>query len=237
MLFELNSVNKTYKSGEVITRALNDVTLEIDKGEFIVVLGPSGSGKTTLLNVMGGLDTPDSGSIIFEEGLNITGLAEDKLTEFRRNHLGFVFQQYNLLQNLTALDNVRMGADIGKKDNKTDPLSILEKVGLGEFKDKYPYQLSGGEQQRVSIARSIAKNPDVLFCDEPTGSLDEEKAKNVLGVIENLNIETELTVVLITHNEAIAKMADRIIRMNSGKIEESVLNKEKIAAKDLHWGK
>ena len=164
----------------------------------------------------------------------LTKLSEDKLTEFRRNHLGFVFQQYNLLQNLTALENVQMGSDIGK--TPLDPEDILAKVGLKDQMHKYPYQLSGGEQQRVSVARSVAKNPEILFCDEPTGSLDEETSKQVLRVIEDLNRDLKATMVVITHNPGIGAMADRVIKMNSGKIEEIIENKDKISAGQIQWG-
>lgn len=229
----LKNVTKTYKSGEVETHALKGISLEIKEGEFIVILGPSGSGKSTLLNVISGLDTPTSGVIKFKD-LVLTDLSEDKLTEFRRNHLGFVFQQYNLLQNLTALENVLMGSDIGK--DPLDPEEILKKVGLENQMHKYPYQLSGGEQQRVSVARSVAKNPEILFCDEPTGSLDEATSKQVLEVIERLNKELNATMVVITHNPGIGAMADRIIKMNSGNIEEIIINKEKISASQIKWG-
>ncbi|SHE99596.1 ABC transporter ATP-binding protein [Alkalibacter saccharofermentans] len=229
----LKNVMKTYKSGEVETHALKGVSLEIKEGEFIVILGPSGSGKSTLLNVISGLDTPTSGVIMYKD-TELTKLSEDKLTEFRRNHLGFVFQQYNLLQNLTALENVQMGSDIGKAP--LDPEDILAKVGLKDQMHKYPYQLSGGEQQRVSVARSVAKNPEILFCDEPTGSLDEETSKQVLRVIEDLNRDLKTTMVVITHNPGIGAMADRVIKMNSGKIEEIIENKDKISAGQIQWG-
>lgn len=233
MYIELKNVAKIYKSGEIETKALKGVSLEIDKGEFVVVLGPSGSGKTTLLNLISGLDTATSGSIRVK-GEELTGYTSEQLTDFRRKNLGFVFQQYNLLSNLTVYDNVLMGADIS-----VDPLDvdmILDKVGLQEQKHKYPYQLSGGEQQRVSVARSIAKNPEILFCDEPTGSLDEATAKQVLEVLEELNREYNITMVIITHNPGIGAMADKIVRMNSGNIEEIRHNDHKKKANDVHWG-
>ena len=233
MLIRLKNVEKTYRSGEVETKALRDVSLDIKQSEFVVVLGPSGSGKTTLLNVISGLDRIDAGHIFFQD-TELSCLSDDKLTEFRRRHLGFVFQQYNLLQNLTAFENVQIGADIG--EHPLDVEETLRKVGLTNHQDKYPYQLSGGEQQRVSIARSIAKNPDILFCDELTGALDEKTARQVLRVVEELNRDLGLTMVVITHNAGIAAMADRVIRMNSGQIESITKNDTKQLSQDIQWG-
>ena len=229
----LTDVSKIYKSGEVETAALKNINLTIEDGEFVVILGPSGSGKSTLLNVISGLDTVTSGKIMFRDE-NLTDLSEDEMTEFRREHLGFIFQQYNLLQNLTVYENVQIGSDIGK--NPLDIDELLEKVGLTAARNKYPHQLSGGEQQRVSVARSLAKNPDIIFCDEPTGSLDEYNSKQVLQVIQELNNEYRKTVVVITHNLGIAKMADKVIRMNSGLITDIEINKVKIDAQDIEWG-
>lgn len=229
----LTDVSKIYKSGEVETAALKNINLTIEDGEFVVILGPSGSGKSTLLNVISGLDTVTSGKIMFRDE-NLTDLSEDEMTEFRREHLGFIFQQYNLLQNLTVYENVQIGSDIGK--NPMDIDELLGKVGLAVARNKYPHQLSGGEQQRVSVARSLAKNPDIIFCDEPTGSLDEYNSKQVLQVIQELNNEYRKTVVVITHNIGIAKMADKVIRMNSGLITDIEINKVKIEAQDIEWG-
>jgi putative ABC transport system ATP-binding protein len=229
----LTDVSKIYKSGEVETAALKNINLTIEEGEFVVILGPSGSGKSTLLNVISGLDTVTSGKIMFREE-NLTELSEDEMTEFRREHLGFIFQQYNLLQNLTVYENIQIGSDIGKNPLNIDEL--LKKVGLENARNKYPHQLSGGEQQRVSVARSLAKNPDIIFCDEPTGSLDEKNSKQVLQVLQELNSEYRKTVVVITHNLGIAKMADKVIRMNSGLITEITLNTVKINAQDIDWG-
>jgi putative ABC transport system ATP-binding protein len=229
----LTDVSKIYKSGEVETAALKNINLTIEEGEFVVILGPSGSGKSTLLNVISGLDTVTSGKIMFREK-DLTALSEDEMTEFRRDHLGFIFQQYNLLQNLTVYENIQIGSDIGK--NPLDIDELLKKVGLENARNKYPHQLSGGEQQRVSVARSLAKNPDIIFCDEPTGSLDEKNSKQVLQVLQELNSEYRKTVVVITHNLGIAKMADKVIRMNSGLITEITLNKVKINAQDIDWG-
>lgn len=233
MGIKLNNVNKIYKIGDIETYALKDVSLKINDGEFIVILGPSGSGKSTMLNVISGLDTPSSGDITYNEIL-LSKCTEEELTLFRRKHLGFVFQQYNLFQNLTVRENVDMGANIS-----SDPLNIdeiIEKVGLTEHKDKYPSQLSGGQQQRVSIARSIVKKPEILFCDEPTGALDETSARDVLELLSKMNEEYKTTVVIITHNPGIALMADRVIKMNSGKIKEIISNKEKQKAFEIIWG-
>lgn len=231
-MITLENVFKTYKTGDVETHALRGVSLSIKDGEFIVILGPSGSGKSTLLNVISGLDNITSGSIKFN-GEEISKYKEDKLTEFRRDNLGFIFQQYNLLQNLTVYENIQMGADLSK--NPLDINETLKHVGLESSKDKYPSQLSGGQQQRVSIARSVVKNPSIMFCDEPTGALDEETAKQVLNLLQKLNKELKTTTVIITHNPSIANMADTVIRMNSGKIEEIYKNKEKLTANELKW--
>ncbi|CZR06348.1 ABC transporter ATP-binding protein [Trichococcus collinsii] len=232
-MITMSNVTKTYKSGDVETYALKDVNLTIEEGEFVVILGPSGSGKSTLLNVISGLDTVTSGEITFR-GETLTNLNEEEMTAFRRKHLGFIFQQYNLLQNLNVYENIQIGSDIG-----TAPLDItdlLEKVGLEKARNKYPSQLSGGEQQRVSIVRSLAKNPDIIFCDEPTGSLDEENSKKILQLLQNLNEDYNKTIIVITHNLGIAEMADKVIKMNSGQITEVTLNEVKKNAQDISWG-
>ncbi|MEG1254218.1 ABC transporter ATP-binding protein [Clostridium sp.] len=232
MTIKMKNVNKIYKSGEVETLALKDINLEIQKGEFIVILGPSGSGKSTMLNVISGLDTPTSGEIIINDE-DISNYNEEKLTRFRRKHLGFIFQQYNLLQSLNVEENIEMGAAIGK--NPLNSEDIIKAVGLQGMEKKYPYQLSGGEQQRVSIARSICKNPNILFCDEPTGALDEKTGKQVLEIIQNMNEKYKTTTILITHNPSIAHMADRIIKMNSGRIVEEIKVTSKWKARDIQW--
>lgn len=229
----MTDVTKTYRSGAIETDALKNIDLEISEGEFAVILGPSGSGKSTLLNVISGLDTVTSGKITFFDQ-ELTGLPESGMTRFRRQYLGFIFQQYNLLQNLTVYENIQIGADIG-----TNPLDIdelLAKIGLQDTRNKYPSQLSGGEQQRVSVARSLAKNPAVIFCDEPTGSLDEMNSKNVLKLLQDLNREYKKTIVVITHNVGISEMSDKVIKMNSGKIVEVTVNKTIKDAHDIHWG-
>lgn len=232
-MITLKDVSKTYINGSIKTEALKEVSLTILEGDFVVIIGPSGSGKSTLLNVISGLDKVTSGTIIFRDHI-LSDFNEEAMIDFRREHLGFIFQQYNLLQNLSVYDNIKIGSDISK-----DPKSVralLDSVGLTLVKNKYPYQLSGGEQQRVSVARSLAKNPDIIFCDEPTGSLDEDNARAVLTLLEELNENHNKTIVLITHNTAIAAMADQVIKMNSGRVVENIRNSTMIHAKDVHWG-
>lgn len=229
-MIELKNVYKTYSNGEVETKALIDVNLKIEKGEIIVVLGASGSGKTTLLNVISGLDNLTSG-IINVNGKEISSYSEKQLTSFRRDNLGFVFQQYNLLQNLNVRENVEIGSAVSKSPLDID--EIIHRVGLDETKTKYPYQLSGGQQQRVSIARSLVKNPNIIFCDEPTGALDQETGKNILEILEELNNTFGTTVIMITHNPNIAKMANKVIKMNSGRIVDVVNNKERKSPRDI----
>ncbi len=233
MSIKLENVTKIYNTGEVETVALKDVSLEIKNGEMIVLLGPSGSGKSTMLNVCSGLDTPTSGKISVDDEI-ISDMDAKRLTKFRRDNLGFIFQQYNLLQTLSVRENVEVGREVS-----IDPFeleTIIEQVGLTPNIDKYPYQLSGGEQQRVSIARAIVKNPKIMFCDEPTGALDEENAKGILGVLQKLNEDYGTTIVLITHNTSISVMADRIIKLNSGRVVDIIVNKNKKRAKDVIWG-
>lgn len=233
MGIKLENVNKIYVTGEIETIALKNVDVEIKNGEFVVLLGPSGSGKSTMLNVCSGLDNPTSGIITIDDEV-ISDLNSKELTKFRRNNLGFIFQQYNLLQTLSVRENIEVGREVS-----LDPFSveeIAEKVGLTPNIDKYPFQLSGGEQQRVSIARAVVKNPKIMFCDEPTGALDEENAKEILGVLQMLNQEFKTTVVLITHNPNISVMADKVIKLNSGEIVEVKENTNKLDAKEIRWG-
>ncbi|MCC5892185.1 ABC transporter ATP-binding protein [Exiguobacterium sp.] len=232
-MIRLENVHKVYKTGDVETAALKEINLTIQDGAFVVILGPSGSGKSTLLNVISGLDTVTSGVITFDSTV-LTDLTPEQMTAFRRDHLGFIFQQYNLLQNLTVYENIQIGADLSSKPLSIDEL--LEQVGLASARDKYPYQLSGGEQQRVSVARSLAKNPSIVFCDEPTGSLDEDNSKRVLELLERLNEKYGKTIVVITHNTGIGAMADDVIKMNSGRIVELKHNPVRQAARDIHWG-
>ncbi len=232
-MIKLENVTKVYKTGEVETTALKSVDLEIKEGEVVVLLGPSGSGKSTMLNVCSGLDNPTGGVITIDEEV-ISDMNSKQLTKFRRNNLGFIFQQYNLLQTLSVRENVEVGREVS-----LDPFTveeIIEQVGLTPNIEKYPYQLSGGEQQRVSIARAVVKKPKIMFCDEPTGALDEENAKEILSVLQKLNESYKTTVVIITHNPSIGEMADRIVKLNSGEVVEVITNKTKKAAKDLVWG-
>jgi putative ABC transport system ATP-binding protein len=231
-VFHLHSISKIYHPGEVEVYALRSVDLDLYKSEFVVLLGPSGSGKSTLLNILGGLDVPTHGEVIFRDH-NLTSADDKALTRFRREHVGFVFQFYNLIPSLTALENVAIVTEIAERPMK--PQEALKMVGLGDRLNHFPAQLSGGEQQRVAIARAIAKQPDVLLCDEPTGALDYETGKVVLEVLERINQELGTTLVVITHNAAIAAMADRVIRIRSGEIAESYRNQKKVSPYELSW--
>ena len=232
MGIKLEEVTKIYESGEIKTYACKNMDLEIKDGEFIVVLGPSGSGKSTMLNIISGLDTPTSGKITIDKDI-ISDMNTKELTKFRRNNLGFIFQQYNLLQTLNVAENVEVGREVGLDPFEID--EVLEQVGLLDQKHKYPYQLSGGEQQRVSIARAVVKKPKIMFCDEPTGALDEETAKEVLSVLKKLNEVYKTTLIIITHNPSIGMMADRIIKLNSAEIVEIKENKNRLSAYEINW--
>jgi putative ABC transport system ATP-binding protein len=225
-------ISKVYRMGTVDVHALRDVDLELMRGDFVVILGPSGSGKSTLLNILGGLDTPTSGRVrFFDHDLAIAD--ERELTRFRREHVGFVFQFYNLIPSLTALENVSLITELA--ENPMDPEECLRLVGLDDRMHHFPSQLSGGEQQRVSIARAIAKRPDVLLCDEPTGALDVETGKLVLQVLARVNSEFGTTTAVITHNVAIAAMADRVLRMHSGKIISATRNARRAQPSEIEW--
>ena len=231
-VFVAQGLTKTYHMGEAVVHALRGVDLEIRAGEFIVLLGPSGSGKSTLLNILGGLDTPTSGSLSFQEK-ELSRAGEAELTRYRREHVGFVFQFYNLIPSLTARENVALVTDIAR-----DPMSAAEAltwVGLGERLDHFPSQLSGGEQQRVAIARAIAKRPQVLLCDEPTGALDYETGKLVLEVIARINTELGTTAMVITHNAAISGMADRVLRLGNGRIVGEEKPERKLSPAEISW--
>jgi len=223
---------KTYGSGEVEVHALREVDLEIRRGEFIVLLGPSGSGKSTLLNILGGLDVPTSGEVRFGDHV-LTGASEAELTAYRREHVGFVFQFYNLIPSLTVRENLALVTDIAEHPMEID--EAIDRVGLTPRRDHFPAQLSGGEQQRVAIARAIVKRPDVLLCDEPTGALDYQTGKLVLEVIARINTELGTTAVVITHNAAIAGMADRVIHLGDGRIQKVETNAHKISPSELSW--
>jgi len=218
--------------GEVEVVALRSVDLDLYEGEFVVILGPSGGGKSTLLNILGGLDVPTSGEVIFREH-RLTGASEAELTRFRREHVGFVFQFYNLIPSLTALENVALVTEIA--DHPLAAKEALRMVGLEDRMDHFPAQLSGGEQQRVAIARAVVKRPDVLLCDEPTGALDYATGKLVLEVLERVNQELGATTVIITHNASIAAMADRVVRISSGEIVEISQNRKKVRPAELEW--
>lgn len=231
-IFRLRSVSKTYEMGEVTVRALKNVDLELFPGELVVLLGASGSGKSTLLNILGGLDLPTAGQVIFAER-DLTQASDRALTNFRRECVGFVFQFYNLIPSLTARENVALVTEIASHPMR--PREALSLVGLDHRLDHFPAQLSGGEQQRVAIARAIAKRPQVLLCDEPTGALDFQTGKLVLQVLEQVNRELGTTIAVITHNAGIAAMSDRVINMRSGEIVDIECNKIKISPEQLEW--
>lgn len=231
-VFIVNALKKSYHVGEVVIDALRGIDLELYQGELVVILGPSGSGKSTLLNIIGGIDVPTEGSVIYKDHI-ITSSSEHKLTEYRREHVGFVFQYYNLISNLTTEENVEIVTDL--VENSMRPLEALKLLNLEKRKDHFPSQLSGGEQQRVAIARAIAKKPDVLLCDEPTGALDCETGKIVLETLMFANIKLQTTVVIITHNVDIARIADRVIHMKDGKIVSIVRNTTKASPRALSW--
>jgi len=232
VVFRARGITKVYDMGEVQVHALRGVDVDLFAGELVVLLGPSGSGKSTLLNILGGLDTATEGNVAYR-GTDLTKATERELTEYRRFHVGFVFQFYNLIPSLTALENVAAVTDIAR--DPMAPEDALAMVGLGDRKHHFPAQLSGGEQQRVAIARAIAKNPAVLLCDEPTGALDSGTGILVLEALERINRELGTTTVVITHNADIARMADRVIRLSSGKVSEVYRNPDKKSPRDLHW--
>lgn len=231
-IFRLSGVSKVYKMGEVEVKALKEAEFEIRSGEMVVVLGPSGSGKSTLLNILGGIDTATSGKVFFQ-GTDISEYGEKQLTLFRRKRIGFIFQFYNLMPNLTAKENVELATEIS--DSPMNIESILDRVSLKERMNHFPSQMSGGEQQRVAIARAIAKNPDVLLCDEPTGALDYTTGKLVLKLLNDINKETGKTVIIITHNQAIASFAMRVIKMRSGEIVENYINDNPADPEMIEW--
>ncbi|SYX84232.1 ABC transporter ATP-binding protein [Paenibacillus alvei] len=231
-LIEFRNVTKEYKVGEVPIKALAGVDFSIAEGEFVVVLGASGAGKSTILNILGGMDTASTGQVLVGNQ-EITKLSEKKLTEYRAEKVGFVFQFYNLIPNLNALENVEFATEVCK--NHLDAKDVLSKVGLKDRIKNFPSQLSGGEQQRVAIARAVAKNPLLLLCDEPTGALDYVTGKAVLKLLQDLNKETKKCVILVTHNSAIAPMADKIIKVKSGMIESVTINQDKQNVEGIEW--
>ncbi|MDO5733569.1 MAG: ABC transporter ATP-binding protein [Eubacteriales bacterium] len=229
---DVRSIAKVYTMGEVEIKAIDKLSFQINEGEFVVVVGASGAGKTTLLNLIGGMDTISSGEIIVD-GRNLGKANRKELTDYRRNDVGFVFQFYNLVQNLTVLENVELAAQICK--NPHPAIEMIEAVGLSQRLDNFPAQLSGGEQQRVAIARALAKNPKLLLCDEPTGALDYETGKRILDLLQQQAREEGMTTMLITHNAVIAGIADRVIRMRSGKISEDYYNERPKTVAELEW--
>jgi len=232
VLYVIERVSKDYRMGEVTVRALREVSMEIYAGEFLVVLGPSGCGKSTFLNLVGGMDVPSGGSIRFQ-GVDLAGFSRAALTRYRRRSVGFVFQFFNLIPTLTALENVQIATEIA--DEPLDALEMLDLVGLGDRAHHFPSQLSGGEQQRVAIARAVAKNPYVVLCDEPTGALDYETGKLVLEVLRRVHRRSGKTVVVVTHNSAIGRMADRVVRLRSGTIQQISVNERPEEPEDLQW--
>lgn len=230
-MIEVKGISKFYGNKENSVPVLKNISLKIENGDFSVILGASGSGKSTLLNIMSGLEYPEKGQVIYD-GKNITSLSDSQLTEFRKENIGFIFQQYYLLPNMNVVKNVRMGADLAaNKEYK----AVIEAVGLKDKLHKYPSELSGGEQQRVSIARALAKKPKVLFLDEPTGALDEQTGRQILDYIGKLQKQYNFTIVMVTHNSNIAEMAKTVIKMNSGKISEIYINKIQKTAYEIGW--
>lgn len=229
---DFKNISKTYQMGEVEIKALNKASFEIDEGELVVILGPSGAGKTTCLNILGGMDSATSGTFKIDN-VDITNLHNKELIKYRRNDIGFVFQFYNLIQNLTALENVELAVQLCK--DHLDPEKILKKVGLKERMNNFPAQLSGGEQQRVAIARAIAKNPKLLLCDEPTGALDYKTGKQILKLLEDTCHKENMTVIIVTHNSAIAEMADKVIKFKNGTVEEIYINPNPRPIESIEW--
>ena len=229
-MIQVEHLSKVYGKGENEVVALNDVSFSVKKGEFVAIIGPSGSGKSTLLNIIGGIDSADSGYISID-GDKLEELGEKKLTQYRRKHLGYVFQMYNLIANLNVKENIEVGAYLS--DSPLDIDDLLHTLGLYEHRYKLPNQLSGGQQQRVSIGRAIVKNPDILLCDEPTGALDYNTSKEILKLIEDVNVKYGNTIIMVTHNEEIRHMADHVIKLRDGKVRRNEINEHKVSAEEL----
>lgn len=229
---ELKDVKKTYQMGEITIHAVDGIDFAIDKGEFVVIVGPSGAGKTTVLNILGGMDKATSGQV-WVDGTDVASYNNRKLTAYRRNDIGFVFQFYNLLPNLTAVENVELALQICK--DPLDAETVIREVGLGERMQNFPAQLSGGEQQRVSIARALAKNPKLLLCDEPTGALDYQTGKSILKLLQDTCRKKGMTVIVITHNSALAPMADRVIQIKNGKVSRMTCNEHPVSVDTIEW--
>ena len=231
-ILRIDGVHKSYESGQTTFQALTDIQVKVEKGEIVVILGPSGSGKSTLLNAIGGIDVVDSGSIIVNDH-DITQLNDRKLVDYRREDVGFVFQMYNLIPNLTVYENIELTASISPHSLSIS--EVIDAVGLSGMEDRFPRELSGGQQQRVSIARAVVKAPKLLLCDEPTGALDSTTSKEILQLIEKVNEEFDTTVLIITHNQAIQSMANRVITLKDGKIESDHVNKHQTSAEGVEW--
>ena len=232
MFLEIRNIKKSFGQGDSFVEVLKGINLEINRGEFCVLLGPSGSGKSTLLNIIGGIDGADSGDI-YIDGEKMSNMNEKRLTLYRRKHLGYIFQMYNLIPNLTVQENIEVGAYLSDKPLEMEEL--LRTLGLYEHRKKLPNQLSGGQQQRTAIGRAIIKNPDILLCDEPTGALDYKTSKEILKLIETVNKKYGNTIIMVTHNDAIKDMADRVVRLRDGMIRKNYVNEARVSAQDLEW--
>ena len=232
MYLELRNITKTFGEEDYKTYALRQVSFNVDKGQFVVILGPSGSGKSTLLNIIGGIENADSGTIVID-GDELESFGDKKLTEYRRKHLGYVFQSYNLISNLTVRENVEVGAYLSEHPLGVD--EMLSVLGMEKHKDKVPNQLSGGQQQRTAIGRAVVKNPDILLCDEPTGALDYHTSKDILQLLDDVNRKYNTTVIMVTHNEALAAMADRVLRLRDGEIVRDEQNEERKSVMEIEW--
>ena len=230
MFIEIKNARKHYGEGDALVKALDDINLSLDEGKVYIILGPSGSGKSTLLNMVGGLDSLDDGEIIIS-GRNISRADKKSMTEYRREDIGFVFQFYNLIPDLTVQENIEVVADIS--NNPLNINEVMEELGIAAYKNRFPKELSGGQQQRVAIARALIKNPKILLCDELTGALDSKSSRDVLRVIEKINSSFKTTIIIITHNEAIAHMADTVVRIRDGKVADCIDNKQKLSADEL----
>lgn len=232
MFLEINGIRKSFGAGDSRVNVLKGLNLEIEKGEFCILLGPSGSGKSTLLNIIGGIDAADEGSIVIE-GEQLEGMTEKKLSLYRRKHLGYIFQMYNLIPNLTVRENIEVGAYLS--DRPLDVDELMQTLEIYEHRNKLPNQISGGQQQRTAIGRAIVKNPDILLCDEPTGALDYRTSKEILKLIETVNQKYGNTIIMVTHNDAIKDMADRVVKLRDGMIRKNYRNEHKLTAAELEW--
>ena len=232
MFIEIKNARKYYGEGDALVKAIDDINLSLDEGKVYVILGPSGSGKSTLLNMVGGLDSLDDGEIIIS-GRNISRADKKSMTEYRREDIGFVFQFYNLIPDLTVQENIEVVADIS--NNPLNINEVMEELGIASYKNRFPKELSGGQQQRTAIGRAIVKNPDILLCDEPTGALDYNTSKDILRLIETVNQKYGNTIVMVTHNDAIKDMADRVVKLRDGMIRKNYTNEQKVPAMELEW--